>query len=265
MQEHWIHSWGKREIEDFMDILDFKSHIKCFDDNILMDPLERRRGQAGVAICYNKNIANLVDKLPDGGNRVVAIRINTEKPIVIICVYLPTRSHKITKDDYIMVLDELAEIVTKYRNSSDILIGGDVNASIHRSKLNSRDNDFQKFLMELNLKIPTMCPVQSTFYHFNNRDESQIDYFVESVGMVEKYITFQRESLNTSSHDPIMIVINRKLCKNQNYDGKIHTHLIKWNKVDLNEYEKLVEMEMKLKLKRVEALTVSNTSWDQEG
>jgi hypothetical protein len=43
MQEHWIHSWGKREIEDFMDILDFKSHIKCFDDNILMDPLERRR------------------------------------------------------------------------------------------------------------------------------------------------------------------------------------------------------------------------------
>jgi exonuclease III len=163
MQEHWIHIWGKREIEDFMDILDFKSHIKCFDDNILMDPLEPRRGQAGVAICYNKNIANLVDKLPDGGNRVVAIRINTEKPIVIICVYLPTRSHKITKDDYIMVLDELAEIVTKYRNSSDILIGGDVNASIHRSQLNSRDNDFQKFLMELNLKIPTMCLVQSTF------------------------------------------------------------------------------------------------------
>jgi exonuclease III len=54
-----------------------------------MDPLERRRGQAGVAICYNKNIVNLVDKLPDGGNRVVAIRINTDKPIVIICVYLP--------------------------------------------------------------------------------------------------------------------------------------------------------------------------------
>ena len=110
MQEHWIHSWGKRELEDFMDILDFKSHIKCFDDNILMDPLERRRGQAGVTICYNKNIANHVDKLPDGGNRVVAIRINTEKPIVIICVYLPTRSHKITKDDYIMVLKSLLNI-----------------------------------------------------------------------------------------------------------------------------------------------------------
>jgi hypothetical protein len=37
-----------------------------------------------------------------------------------------------------------------------------------------------------------MCPVQSTFYHFNNRDESQIDYFVESVGMVEKYIKKNR-------------------------------------------------------------------------
>ena len=141
-----------------------------------------------------------------------------------------------------MVLDELAEIVTKYRNISNILVGGDVSASIHRSKLNSRDIDFQKFLMELNLKIPAtcMCPVQSTFDHFNDRDESQIDYFVESVGMVEKYITFQRGSLNTSSHDPIMVVINRKLCKNQNYDGKVHTYRIKWNKVDLIEYEKLV-------------------------
>ena len=67
-----------------MDILDFMSHIKCFDDDILMDPLERRRGQAGVAICYNKNIANLVGKLPDGGNRVVAIRINTEYLMVEI-------------------------------------------------------------------------------------------------------------------------------------------------------------------------------------
>jgi alkyl sulfatase BDS1-like metallo-beta-lactamase superfamily hydrolase len=50
MQEHWIHSWGKREIEDFMNILDFKSHIKCFDDNVLMDPLERRHDQAGFYI-----------------------------------------------------------------------------------------------------------------------------------------------------------------------------------------------------------------------
>jgi hypothetical protein len=105
-----------------------------------------------------------------------------------------------------------------------------------------------------------MCPVQSIFYHFNNRDESQIDYFVESVGMVEKYKTFQRESLNTSSHDPMMVVINRKLCMNQNYGGKVHTDCIKWNKDDLNEYEKLVETEMKLKLKQVETLTVSNVN-----
>ena len=156
-----------------------------------------------------------------------------------------------------MVLDELVEIVTKYRNSSDIFIGGDVNASIHRSKLNSRDIDFQKFLMELNLKIPAMCPVRSTFYHSNNGDESQTDYFVGSVRVVEKCITFQREPLNMLSHDPIMVGINRKLCKNLNHGGKVHTHRIKWNKVDLDEYEKLVEMEMKVKLKQVETLTVS--------
>jgi hypothetical protein len=77
---------------------------------------------------------------------------------------IPTLS--ITKDDYIMVLDELAEIVTKYRNSSDILIGGDANASIHRSKLNSRDIDFQKFLMELNFSTNFSYSFKSTLFHF---------------------------------------------------------------------------------------------------
>jgi hypothetical protein len=61
------------------DLLVNNSKYSLFAENPSMlkdkiDPLERRRGQAGVAICYNKNIANLVDKLPDGGNRVVAIR-----------------------------------------------------------------------------------------------------------------------------------------------------------------------------------------------
>jgi hypothetical protein len=75
-----------------------------------------------------------------------------------------------------MVLDELAEIVTKYRNSLDILIGGDVNASIHRSKLNSRDNDFQKFLMAVETSVSQIEPTNeltlltvsaSTCFNFN--------------------------------------------------------------------------------------------------
>ncbi|CAG2187365.1 SPPL3 [Mytilus edulis] len=138
MQEHWVHSWEKNKIEDFMDNLNFISHIKCYDDEIIMDPLERKRGHAGVAICYKKDIANCVEKLNDGGNRVIAIRINSAKPVISICVYLPTRGNKITRDDYIAVLDELVEIILKYRQSSDILIGGDVNASLHRSSINRR-------------------------------------------------------------------------------------------------------------------------------
>ncbi|CAC5414421.1 unnamed protein product [Mytilus coruscus] len=42
-------------IKDYMDNLNFISHIKFYDDEIIMDPLERKRGHVGVAICYKKD------------------------------------------------------------------------------------------------------------------------------------------------------------------------------------------------------------------
>jgi hypothetical protein len=49
---------------------------KCFDDDIAQDPLERRRGHAGVAICFKNKLQNFIEPLPDGGYRVIAIRLN---------------------------------------------------------------------------------------------------------------------------------------------------------------------------------------------
>jgi len=44
------------------------------------------------------------------------------------------------------------------------------------------------FLEVNGMKLPDMCKEQSTFYHFNNRDKSQIDYFVESNLRVKKIL-----------------------------------------------------------------------------
>ncbi|CAC5371843.1 unnamed protein product [Mytilus coruscus] len=107
-----------------------------------------------------------------------------------------------SRDDYLAVLDELIEIVTKYRDSANILIGGDMNASIFRN--HPRDNDFKNFIHNNNLRIPDNCVECSTFYHFNNRDESQIDYFIQNFDFINTYCTYSRESANTSTHDPIM-------------------------------------------------------------
>jgi hypothetical protein len=124
---------------------------------------------------------------------------------VFIC---QVRGGNTTLEDYKSVLDELSEIIEKYRNTASIIIGGDVNASIHRDKCNiSHDIAFVEFLKASKMKIPSWCKKQSTFYHFDNRDESQIDYFIESEHIVKTYITFQREFQNLSTHDPVMISI----------------------------------------------------------
>jgi hypothetical protein len=48
----------------------------------------------------------------DGGNRVIAIRLNVIQPFILVCVYMPTRGGNATLDDYKAVLDELSEIFT---------------------------------------------------------------------------------------------------------------------------------------------------------
>jgi hypothetical protein len=48
--------------------------------------------------------------LPDGGNRVIAIRLNITQPFILVCVYMPTRGGNATLDDYKAVLDELRKL-----------------------------------------------------------------------------------------------------------------------------------------------------------
>lgn len=134
LQEHWLHSCEKHSLQEYM--INFSCHTKCFDDDIVQDPLERRRGHAGVAICFKNKLQNFIEPLPDGGNRVIAIRLNVIQPFILVCVYMPTRGGNATLDDYKAVLDELSEIIEKYRSTYDIIIGGDMNASLHRSDRN---------------------------------------------------------------------------------------------------------------------------------
>jgi ATP-dependent Lon protease len=159
---------------------------------------------------------------------------------------MPTRGGNATLDDYKAVLDELSEIIEKYRSVYDIIIGGDMNAYLHRSDRNiTHDTAFTEFLEVNGLKLPDMCKKQSSFYHFNNRDKSQIDYFVENNLRVKKYLTFEREFTNLSTHDPIIVTV---ACKLQRIDINFQRHeniKVKWDKIDKEQNKLLLEENMK--------------------
>lgn len=186
---------------------------------------------------YRKTLDSSVSILPDGGNRIACVRIDMAQPLVLICAYLPTRGNSYSRDDYQSVLDELSEIIQKYSPSAKILIGGDMNASVHRGNIIYRDMDFSKFLTEHNLSIPTCCKANFTFHHFNGRDKSQIDYFIENTNLITSYITFSREATNTSTHDPILVTIPFTFQNVPSPKKCVIKPKLKWEKMDLELYE----------------------------
>jgi predicted extracellular nuclease len=54
-------------------------------------------------------------------------------------------------------------------------------------------------------------------YHFNGKDTSQIDYVLESTSMINEYVNFEREALNTSTHDPILVRFSESINGHQKY------------------------------------------------
>ena len=239
LQEHWLHTFEKHKLDDFLP--DYVCLTKCFDDCIVQDPIMRHRGHGGVAICIHNKYEHLIEPIPDGGNRIVGIRLNTTPPILILCVYLPCRRNSNT-DLFQETLDELSEIIEKYKNKANILLGGDMNASLRRDS--AQDRQFKCFLNENDMKVPPKSTNSATFFHFNGKDTSQIDYVLESTSMINEYVNFEREALNTSTHDPILVRFSCYLEGKTQNPGVNYTKRIKWNKIDKQEYTNNVEAKL---------------------
>lgn len=225
MQEHWLHSYEKYIIQELLP--DFTCHVKSFDDNKIIDPMERTRGHGGVAICIKINLEHLTEQLPDGGNRVVVSKLKLDRPVLLVCVYLPTRGNLTTNDDYQAILDELIEILEKYKATCDIILGGDMNASLHREGSLFRDKIFRNFLDEANLFLPKNCKKRNIFHHYNGKDESQIDYFLQN-----KDLKVEREPGNTSTHDPVMALLPVNLTVTNIQNNLPLKTRVYWDKVD---------------------------------
>jgi hypothetical protein len=59
--------------------------------------------------------------------------------------------------------------------------------------------------------------------------------------MINEYVNFEREALNTSTHDPILVRFSCNLEGKTQHPGVNYTKRIKWNKIDKQEYKNNVE------------------------
>ena len=77
---------------------------------------------------WNDGLAQHVEQLTDGSDRIAAVKIHTSNGyIIVINTYMPTEGTHI-EADYSSLLDEVFEVVQKYSSDAKALWVGDMNA-----------------------------------------------------------------------------------------------------------------------------------------
>ena len=93
-------------------------------------PVQMHRGYGGVGILWKKDIDHLVTIVPNSGNRIQCITIRAEKPVLLVSVYMPCRGVTDNFEAFSDCLDQLTEIILKYGNTHNIILGDDFNEDL---------------------------------------------------------------------------------------------------------------------------------------
>jgi hypothetical protein len=256
IQEHWLFNFEN----DFFDEIfpQCSTFVKCVDDEEPIPPAVRPRGSAGVAFIWNSSADDRIEPLPDGGNRVALLQVQTQaEPVIIINTYMPT-SGSLTGIKYEEILDEVYGIRMKY-NGYKFIWAGDMNACPERASTQN-DRHFIKFCAENELAESPLTPKTPTFHHFNGYSTSRIDLFItdaRDVDLIQEVSVDSRNPLNSSSHDAVSAVLNLPLLDHDvspQVKSKPARKRTNWSRIDPSEYQALTDT----KLEALESLLQQN-------
>ncbi|VDI20483.1 Hypothetical predicted protein [Mytilus galloprovincialis] len=118
---------------------------------------------AGTAMLWSNKITEKITVLNEGSHRISAVTLSDDiLDFNLYCVYMPCQNYSM--DLFESTLDELGEIMTKYSNSTTIILG-DMNASVNRSKGYRQDKALKSFLNEKHLSVPKDYPRRAYVLH----------------------------------------------------------------------------------------------------
>ena len=136
LQETWLFNFQTPLFNQY-----FTTHCsmgKAVDDDDPLPPTQKPRGYGGAACLIRKSIQTKYKFLPNGGNRITAIEVQSNPPLCVVGVYMPVRGTS-GKTDFIEILDEIHDILMNFGNSHAVFIVGDMNSSLTLRSGNERD------------------------------------------------------------------------------------------------------------------------------
>jgi hypothetical protein len=246
VQEHWMYNYEIPTIKQYIPEVCYQ--VKCVDDANPISPQFRKKGNAGVMTIWPKSIDKNVTPLPDGSHRTLVTQLgNTSRPLFLINSYMPTVG---AAENYSNVLDEVFELIQKYKEKGDIIWLGDLNASFHRANPSSNDKKFKSFCSELHLKPPDDADVRPTYHHFVGGIKSKIDHILTlSTNQVKIQNTRveSRHPTNMSSHDPVLADICTRAPKQHSQSttpATVAKRKPNWKKISIVEYQQLTTLRL---------------------
>lgn len=187
----------------------FQHHSRYVDEGSPLPPIQLPRGYGGSSISWRDELNSIIESLPDGSNRTVCIKINSSPSVIIIATYAPCKGCSKYNEEYMEILAEWQELLNKYKGSNDVLICGDLNASLHSEYPDARDKLLKDFCTKNQLELVPNYPVGKTFECANG--SSQIDYIIASnIDLIKQVQHVSKEYDNCSDHIPIRAVITVK-------------------------------------------------------
>ena len=242
LQEPWLF---QAQIDTLVDLETGICYVgKGIDKYEQLTPQYLPRGFGGVAVIWKDGIDSKVKPLEEGRERIQCVEIQTSKNknFLAISVYLPAVGSRNHEDEYKDAIDQLYEILQKYQNTHEIMIGGDLNEDLaNYNRRNKRKDYLQQFILELGLTY-TNCG--KTFLRPNGEECSELDYFLWKMdSQASNKIILKDIISNTSDHYPIRTEVRHVFTpedESVNSKEKNMPPSLKWDKVDQDMYEAMI-------------------------
>ena len=168
------------------------------------------------------------------------VELDTEPKLCVINVYMPSRGNN-KKEAFTAVLDELAEIVTKFTDTHAILLSGDLNSSISRYPPNERDQLLRNFVSEN--KLLSLQDGTPTYILPSGDPSAEIDYILMNNRAREMVTSVSLDTdhhLNTSDHTCLRATLDIEHTRSKVQTGDT-TSKTPWKKIDKTKYKFCVE------------------------
>ncbi|MES9903311.1 MAG: reverse transcriptase family protein [Sedimenticola sp.] len=197
LQETWVWTFESTIIENI--IPNYNAFIRCEDMNENISNFQAPRGKAGIAIVWPKEWSGCVKSLQGGNERIQAIELCLQSEnLCIINAYLPTLNLPASKEAYAEHLDILHNLIDTYANTHKVILCGDLNGSLQKTRNNPHDVLLKYFVQEHDL-LPRSGD-KPTFYGHGG-STSQIDYILSAKdSCVQKVTIADPQAQNLSTH-----------------------------------------------------------------